>query len=233
MSYSVFFGKTLLPITPSKIKTKINNKNKTIDLINDGEVNIIKSTGLTDISMEVILPNQKYPYARYLNGFKRAKAYLDIFEKLKKSKKPFQLIISRQLPKGTKLFYTNIKVTIEDYEIEDNAKNGFDVVVNIKLRQYREYGTKKVVIKKETKKKVIKKKTRVKGNEPQKGIKYRIKAGDTLWSISKKYYGDGSKYLQIYSANKKAIEKDAKKHGFASSANGNRIWPGLMLTIPS
>lgn len=41
--YDVYLDKILLPVTPSKIDTKIKNANKTINLINDGEVNIIKT----------------------------------------------------------------------------------------------------------------------------------------------------------------------------------------------
>ena len=100
MAYDVYFDKVLLPVAPSKIKTKIKNKNKTIELINEGEVNMLKDAGLTEISFVLSLPNQKYPFAKYPDGFKMASYYLDILEGYKKNKKPFQLIISRTLPTG-------------------------------------------------------------------------------------------------------------------------------------
>ncbi|MBV3119302.1 LysM peptidoglycan-binding domain-containing protein, partial [[Clostridium] innocuum] len=66
----------------------------------------------------------------------------------------------------------------------------------------------------------------------QKKVTHTIKGGDTLWSIAVKYYGNGSKYPKIYNANKDAIEKAAKKHGFASSDKGHWIWAGTKLVIP-
>lgn len=38
MAYSFYLDGVLLPIAPSKLQTKIKNQNKTINLINDGEV---------------------------------------------------------------------------------------------------------------------------------------------------------------------------------------------------
>ena len=65
-------------------------------------------------------------------------------EQLKTSQKPFQFIVSRTYPNGKLLFDTNIKVSLEDYKILEDTKNGFDVNVEIKLKQYRDYGTKTV-----------------------------------------------------------------------------------------
>lgn len=61
---------------------------------------------------------------------------------------------------------------------------------------------------------------------------YTIKNGDTLWAISKRYYGSGTQYPKIYNANKNVIESAAKKHGKKSSDNGHWIWAGTTLTIP-
>lgn len=64
------------------------------------------------------------------------------------------------------------------------------------------------------------------------GQTYTVVSGDTLWGISKKFYGTGTKYHIIYDANADLIESTAKAHGKKSSDNGHWIWPGETFTIP-
>lgn len=145
--YDFYLKKCLLPITPDKLQIKINNANETLTLINEGEINILKTAELTDVEFECRIPQVKYPFATYKSGFKGASYFLDYFESLKVDKKPFQFIVSRTMPNGKVLFSTNMKVSIEDYKITEQAKDGFDLTVKIKLKQYRDYGTKTVNIK--------------------------------------------------------------------------------------
>lgn len=140
--YDVYLGKVLLPVTPSKIVTKINNKNETVKLINDSEVSILKQPGLTDFQFTAIIPQVKYPFAKYNGSFVDAIAYLDYFAYLKQNRLPFQLIISRYLPSYKFLFDTNITVSLEDYKVTEDAKKGFDLDVEIKLKEWKYYGTK-------------------------------------------------------------------------------------------
>lgn len=150
--YDFYLDKCLLPVTPDKLEIKINNANDTVTLINDGQINILKTAELTDIEFECMIPQVKYPFAAYKSGFKGASYFLDYFENLKTSKKHFQFIVSRTLPSGKVLFSTNMKVSMEDYKITEQAKSGFDLTVKIKLKQYREYSTKTVNIKTESSK---------------------------------------------------------------------------------
>lgn len=173
MAYTLYLSDIQLPIPPSSIETKINNKNETITLINDGEVSILKNAGLTEFTFDILLPQVQYPFASYPNGFKRASYYLEHLEKLKLNKKPFQFIISRVTPNGKLLFDTNFKVSLEEYTIKEEAENGFDIVVSISLKQYREYSTKevKITIKQDRPKPVVKPKptrpdSSVPGNKP-------------------------------------------------------------------
>lgn len=199
------------PIAPPTMSIRINNKNETIILMNEGEVNILKKPGLTELEFEVEFPNVKYPFAVYPNGFQPASHYLEKLEKLKTSQEPFQFIVNRFKPDGSLLFDTNMTVSLENYDIEEDAENGFDVKVPIRLKQFRPYGTKKLNIKKEpskaptsnsnaTKQKATVEKTRpTTGKETPKT--YTVKSGETLWAIAKKHLGDGSKYTQLAKIN--------------------------------
>lgn len=49
---------------------------------------------------------------------------------------------------------------------------------------------------------------------------YTVKSGDSLWKISEEMYGNGSKYMAIFEANKGLLE------------NPDKIFPGQELVIP-
>lgn len=227
MSYEFYLGKMLCPVAPSKLQMKIKGQNKTLTLINEGEVNILKKTGLTEVSFDLLLPNVVYPFATYKDGFVKAAFFLSAIEKMKTEQKPFQFIVARTFPDGKMLFDTNMKVALESYEIKEEAKQGFDVVVSVKLKQYRDYGTKTCVIStssvnSEPKTTAAVQETRPADTSPAPSTNqtYTVQKGDCLWNIAKKYYGDGSKYTVIYNANKDKIK------------NPNFIYPGQVLTIP-
>ena len=224
MAYYFYMGKMLCPVAPSKLQLKIQNENKTLTLINEGEVNLLKKAGLTDISFDLLLPNVKYPFATYKSGFVNAKVFLEQLEKMKSSKEPFQFIVTRTLPNGKMLFDTNMKVSLESYDIKEDSKQGFDVTVSVKLKQYREFGTKTCNITfAGTKPKATVQPARPASPAspaPAQNQTYTVKKGDCLWNIAKKFYGNGAKYTTIFNANKGKIK------------NANLIYAGQVLTIP-
>lgn len=214
MAYYFYIDKVLFPVTPAKFQIKVNNQNETVNLINEGEVNLIKSPGLMDVEIdELILPmRQNYPFAVYEGGqFRPAVWYLDLLSVWKLDKKPHTCILSRMSPDGTELLFdTNIRVTIEDYEIvEDADKQGMDVTVKLSMKQYKSWGAKKIKISK--KKKASKRKTRKSTKKKKKT--YVVKKGDTLRSIARKQLGSSQKWEKIYKLNKKKIDRIAKKAG--------------------
>ena len=232
--YDFYLKKCLLPVPPEKLQIKTNNANKTVTLINGKQVNLLKEPGLSDIEFECSLPQVRYPFAVYKSKFKRAVYFLEYFEKLKTSRKPFQFIVSRQLPNGKSLFRTNMKVSMEDYTIVEDAREGNDIKVKVKLKQYRKFGTKtvKIVKKKKNSKKTAKKETppRETGNSPapQAPQTYTVQKGDCLWSIAKKFYGDGSQWEKIYNANPGVCGRPYAEGGITYSM----IYPGDVLAIP-
>ena len=237
MAYHFYLGKMLCPIAPSKLQLKINNNNKTMNLINEGDVNVLKQAGLTEVSFDLLLPNVQYPFATYKSGFVGAKVFLSELEKLKVDRKPFQFIVTRLLPGGKMLFDTNMTVSLESYDIKEDVKEGFDVVVSIKLKQYKEFGTKTCnVTFASSKPTATVTNTRSTTNSPTPSTNktYTVQSGDNLWAIARKFYGgSGVNRTIIYDANKNIIEETAKKYGKQSSSNGWWIYPGTKLTIPA
>lgn len=222
--FRFYLANMLLPITPSKLSLKVKNMNKTVTLINEGEVNIIKTKGLREFSFEFLLPFTDYSFAA-VSRAKKQKHYLDKLNQLKINKRPFQFVVKR--PKG---FKTNVKVTLEDLNITEDAQEGRDIKVSVTLKEYRHYGTKKVVFVQppapatgETKQEEKKEEAKITENRDastaQKPKTHIVKRGDTLWGLAKKYYGNGSLYPKIVSANPKI-------------KNPNLIIDGWELVIP-
>ncbi len=106
MMYHLYINNVLMPVTPGKITTKIKNRNKTVELASGGEINILKSPGLTEISFDLLLPSTEYPFAQYENGFKSPDYYLELIETLKTNRKAFDFLIIRSLPAQTLLEYS-------------------------------------------------------------------------------------------------------------------------------
>ncbi|TQZ41874.1 LysM peptidoglycan-binding domain-containing protein [Clostridioides difficile] len=212
MAYDFYLDGVQLPIAPPKLEIKVTNKNKTVDLINTGEVNILKKEGLSEISFEAEFTHNKLPFCR--GQFRDVQFFLSKLELLKTDCKPFQFIVSRELG-GKVLFNTNMKVSLEEYNIVEDADNGSDVKVAIKLKQYRDYSTKKLVpatpksndagrpsIKIEPK--------RVDSVNAPNSKTYTVKSGDSLWSICQKQLGNGSLYKKVYELNKSMMDKANK-----------------------
>lgn len=128
----------------------------------------------------------------------------------------------------------NCDVTIKSLNYKPFGGDG-DYSYTITLVEYRElkiYTTKELGISsgKKSRKKKKKKKARTSAKKKAKKT-YKVKSGDTLWKIAKKYLGSGTKWTKIYAANKSVIEKAAKKRGKKSSDKGHWIYPGTVLNI--
>lgn len=230
MAYDFYLDGVQLPITPGKLEVKITNKNKTVDLINDGEVNILKTPGLSEFSFEAEFTHNKLPF--YRGQFKDVQFFLSKLELLKTDCKPFQFIVSREL--GNKvLFNTNRKVSLEEYNIVEDADNGSDFKIAIKLKQYRDYSTKKLVPappKKtnETGRPSVKiEPKRVDSVNAPNSKTYTVKSGDSLWSICQKQLGNGSLYKKVYELNKTMMDKANKNKNLSKYT----IYKGQVLKL--
>ncbi len=214
MSYACYLGGVAVP-TPAKLTVKVKNKNKTLILLNEGEINFLRTPGLSEIVLPLDFP--------MLGGSQTPDYYLGILEKLKTSKKTTRFILVRVAPNGKTLYDTNMEVSVEDYNIVEDAKEGLDVRVDVNLKQWRAYGTKTVVVeqpKEPEKPKTVEVVQERPAPTAPAAKTHTVKRGDTLWGIAKKYYGNGAQYTKIYNANRDKIK------------NPNLIYTGQVFTIP-
>ena len=226
-----YLGDLLLPVAPGKLQIKIKNQNKTLTLLNDGEINLLKTPGLSEVSFTAAIPNRQYPFAQYVNGFQPAVYYLNQIEKLKTSCQMFKFRVLRTNQDAASFGVddTSMDCSLEEYEITEDAEEGMDFSVSIKLKQYRSYATKVLNFDARTGSAAAETE-RLVTKEAEKT--HTVVFGDTLWEIAKTKLGDGNRWKEIYELNKDTIENAAKANGKDSSSGGGYIYTGCVLQLP-
>ncbi len=222
MAYEVYIDDMLLPLPPEKIPIKYSGQNKTATLINGEEINMIRPPGLAEISLDVVIPQMDYPFAVWDGSFENAEDFLERLKELKEDGTTFEFIVIRDGPGNNSFFDTNMDVTLEDYKVSDDAKEGLDLIVSLSMKEYKSYGTKImnfVIVEEQTVPVAPEPELERQGTPPAAKI-YTVTKGDSLWAIAKKQLGNGSRWQEIYNLNKDKI------------SNPNVIYPGQVLTMP-
>lgn len=202
--YSFYLDETLLPVTPSKLQLKIKGNNKTLSLANEREINFLRQPGLTEISFDMTLPMlQQYSFAY---DFKRPDYYLSKLEMLMSQKKPFRFIVSRVSPSGALLFDSNMQVSLESYNVTEDASKGLDITVSINLKQFISFATKTgtIISDKTGDTLILSGSQRETANSPA-APTYMVKENDTPYIIAKKALGSGDKLPELVRMNPAAF----------------------------
>lgn len=209
MAYYFLLDKFPLPVPPSALNIKTPSMNKTVTLINDGEINIPKLQGLREISFDFLIPSvQKYPFATYHLGTLNASTWIVLLKLLKENALPVSLIVARMSPSGKFNYFTCIRCLIEDLEFKEDAEEyGLDTMCSITMKEYKPYQTKRVELKEAT--------------SAKPGSAKKAKVVNTRDSSSK------VKSSTLKTSGKDTIVSAAKKNGdsVAQSVNLNHIKP--------
>ena len=237
-SDQLFIGGILFPVTPGKFTVKVNGKNKTVILVNEGEVSHLKTPGLSELVIdELLLPVQRYPFMEPRTKTRPA-YYMNKLDKWIRSKKPVSFKLVRSETDAKQLLWDNdMMVSIESYEIlEDVDKYGLDVCIKLNMKEYRNWGAKKLILKEQKgkfgKKKIVATIKKQRKETREIPAAYKVKPDDTLMRIAKKQLNDDTAWKKIYQLNQKTIEDAARRHGRKSSSNGYYLYAGTMLKLP-
>lgn len=206
----------LLPVAPAEMETKTGNQNKTVYILNFGEMNLAKKAGLQEIHFTILLPGRKYAFVQTEGGFREPEYFLNCFREYKMAAKPVQLILFRKLADGRQIFCGNMDVLLEDYAVTEKGGEQGDFWVEMCWKEWKTAKSIRYSVKKQEGSNVLVEQGQ-KREAKTPTVTYTVKKGDCLWNIAKRELGDGTKYKEI-----------AKKNGISDP---NRIYPGQVLKL--
>lgn len=214
--YGVFFNNAgttyTLPANPEEIQISSSQSIEKYEVLKLGQVAVPTYMELAEYSFECEFPHDAAHYTGTNNKFENPDFYLGLFKTWRDGLIPVKFIVRNSIGEDI-----SSDVLIESLTITEKAGEEGDKYVAFKLLEYRPYGKK---IPRSTSNGAVTS-TAASSTNPKNNGTYVVKTGDSLWSIAKKYYGDGSKYTKIYNANKNIIK------------NPSLIYPGQKLVIPS
>lgn len=208
LSYNNHEEAFVLPINPQEFEFTEPHNNQKINLLNIGEAKLMGHRGLLSGSFSSFFPSRNSPFFRYAD--REPEEYIRLLKKWKSKTQPIRVIIS-----GCDF---NLAMTIDSLALK-HLEGDQDTYYTLSLSEYRFLNV--PTVKEESKPKSKTSGLSTRPNTRPTPKTYKVVAGDCLWNIASRFYGDGSKYMTIYNANKSII-----------GSNPNLIYPGQVYTIP-
>ena len=208
-----------LPVIPSEFERVIDAGYDTNAIIGLGDVAVLTSNGLAQLSLSSFFPNNEYSFNEYSNV---PKPY-DMVKYFKEWKNKGTVV--RVIFTGTDI---NQEMYITNFAYGERDGTG-DVYYNMDLLEYRHIIVPTITENNSNNTQNTNRPTDNNNNNSNKNNTnntqktHKVKKGDCLWDIAQKYYGKGSLYPKI---------KEANKSKYPSLAKNNVIYVNWELIIP-
>ena len=204
-----------LPVIPSEFERVIDAGYDTNAIIGLGDVAVLTSNGLAQLSLSSFFPNNEYSFNEYSNV---PKPY-DLVKYFKEWKNKGTVV--RVILTGTDI---NQEMYITNFSYGERDGTG-DVYYNMDLLEYRPIIVPTITENNSNNTQNTNRPTDTnnKNNASNQQKAHKVIKGDCLWDIAQKYYGKGSLYTKI---------KEANKSKYPSLAKNNVIYVNWELIIP-
>ena len=207
-----------LPVIPSEFERVIDAGYDTNAIIGLGDVAVLTSNGLAQLSLSSFFPNKEYSFNEYSNV---PKPY-DMVRYFKEWKNKGTVV--RVIFTGTDI---NQEMYITNFAYGEKDGTG-DVYYNMDLLEYRPIIVPTITENNSNNTQNTNRPTDNNNNSNKNNTNntqktHKVKKGDCLWDIAQKYYGKGSLYPKI---------KEANKSKYPSLAKNNVIYVNWELIIP-
>lgn len=179
-------GDIQFPVPPSEFEVSFGSLNKTVNVLNFGEISLLGEVALRSWSIEGFFPAQHYSFCQCTP--KEPYEYCKLIDQIKTSK-----TVCRFIATGTRL---NNACSVEEFNYGEKDGTG-DIYFSINFKEHK-------TIKLETRGTATgaaKAKVNARPTIKTPVKTYTVKAGDTLSAIAKRVYGDSSKYTEIAKKN--------------------------------
>ena len=207
-----------LPVIPSEFERVIDAGYDANAIIGLGDVAVLTSNGLAQLSLSSFFPNNEYSFNEYSNV---PKPY-DMVRYFKEWKNKGTVV--RVIFTGTDI---NQEMYVTNFSYGEKDGTG-DVYYTMDLLEYRPIIVPTITENNSNNTQNTNRPTDTNNNSNKNNTNntqktHKVKKGDCLWDIAQKYYGKGSLYPKI---------KEANKSKYPSLAKNNVIYVNWELIIP-
>lgn len=210
-----------IPVLPETLSVKCAGNSQTAMVLGLGEINRLRGQALTEVAWESFFPaDLSLPCISATRAYEPSEYARRISAFLGK-KKAGRLYIEGD---GIDL---SLPVSVDSFSYEERGGQEGDLYYTIRLREWKDYSPISVSVGRGDQP-TGRASQQDREGTPGKTGPHTVVAGDCLWMIAQTYYGDGSRYPEIYAANKAQI--DAGNRGTGNPKY--TIYPGQVFTIP-
>lgn len=189
--------KLQLPVNPEEITIRREKQFETINIMSIGEIDFAQGEKVKEITFSSFFPKEYDPsYCRFPDLLDPQEA-MNQLTAWAISKQPVRLMITETI--------INALVLISAHTTNFKGGSPGDVYFDLTCRTWREIKVRTAAEMAAAGSASAGSAQKSQQDTRPEPLVYTVKSGDTLWAIAKRQYGDGSRYSDIFNANRDVI----------------------------